>query len=269
MKKHTTIIKQATKINLLDWLILVSVIILVFVVYTPVTIWNEESSFRSRSRDNMLVINDAQFFFHELTGNYTSDTTILFNLVGQCVDSLKVDSLYFGSRSIKINRSSYNMDDTLIRVDIDRDFHDRVDTTFSAPVNLYIDKIDTIYTVLMMSEVEEIGSDFDTLYVNNDRLGIYTEDDYNFKGVIDTNIVSRSEKITDYYRNKFELSSQFLYCPVSKSPYVLTIDTLDNKARFSVKSPLDLEYSERRYIFFKFYAGDHGSITNGYTSWVK
>tara|TARA_Y100000588_G_scaffold122210_1_gene133882 strand:- start:163 stop:1020 length:858 start_codon:yes stop_codon:yes gene_type:complete len=262
-------LKVSRKINILDWLILIVVLMIIFVVYTPLSIWSEEDFYRIESRNNMLVVNDAQKFYYELTGRYTTDTTILFQLVEQSMDSLKMDSLFYGERVIKIDRSSLSLNDTLINVNLEKDFHKRVDTTFSAPVNLYIDKIDTIYTIVMNSEVDDTEQIFDTLFVNNDRLSIYTDDDYNFKGVIDTTIVSRSEKMTDYYRNKFHLESSFLYCPISGDPYVLSIDSLDDREVFNIESPLPPKYSERRYLFFKFYSGEHGSIKDGYTSWIN
>ena len=71
-------LKVSRKINILDWLILIVVFLIIFVVYTPLSIWSEEEFYRIESRNNMLVVNDAQKFYYELTGRYTIDTTILF-----------------------------------------------------------------------------------------------------------------------------------------------------------------------------------------------
>tara|TARA_B100000945_G_scaffold320940_1_gene332877 strand:+ start:3094 stop:3909 length:816 start_codon:yes stop_codon:yes gene_type:complete len=261
--------KTYKRINILDWSILFVVILLIFVVYTPLGIWAEEESYRQESRNNMLVVNSAQDFFYELTGRYTLDTTILFKLVEQSMDSLKMDSLFYGQRYINVDRGGFGIDDTLINVNLDKDFHKRVDTTFSAPVNLYIDKADTIFTIAMLSESDESEQILDTLFVNNARLGTYIEDDYNFRGIIDTSIIIRSEKTTDYYRNKYKLESSFFYCPITGDPYKFSIDSLDGEPTFKIESPLPDGYSERRYLFFKFYSGEHGSIKDGYTSWIN
>ena len=59
------------KIEILDWGIIFAAIIMLFMVYIPRSIWQEEVKIRDEARHRMLAISNAQEFYKELTGSYT------------------------------------------------------------------------------------------------------------------------------------------------------------------------------------------------------
>ena len=54
------------KIEMLDWGIIVASIIMLFMIYIPKSIWNEEIKIRNEARHRMLAISNAQEFYKEL-----------------------------------------------------------------------------------------------------------------------------------------------------------------------------------------------------------
>ena len=84
------------KIEFLDWGIIFAAIIMLFMVYIPVSIWKEEVEIRNEARHRMSAISNAQGFYKELTGSYTMDGKHLFELVEAAMDSLIADSLFLG-----------------------------------------------------------------------------------------------------------------------------------------------------------------------------
>ena len=61
------------KISVLDWGIVISAILLSLTVYLPQSIWEEEVKFRKESRHRMTAIANAEEFYFEMTGIYTTD----------------------------------------------------------------------------------------------------------------------------------------------------------------------------------------------------
>ena len=204
------------KIEILDWGIIFSTIIMLFMVYMPVSIWQEEMKIRNEARHRMLAISNAQEFYKELTGTYTMDGEHLFLLVEAAMDSLLADSLFLGTQYIKLQSGHY-------KVNMEEDFEIRVDTTFSHSENIRVTTLDTIYAIgLNNSE----GSGVDTIFVNADNLGYYKSQS-NFYGIFNQDTTSRSELITDYLRMKYHLTSDLLYCPISKKKYIFEINNTD------------------------------------------
>ena len=74
------------KINLLDWGIIFSTLIMFSMVYIPQIIWSEEDSYKRESRHRMSVISNAQDFYHEMVGDYAYDGFLLFDLVEAAMD---------------------------------------------------------------------------------------------------------------------------------------------------------------------------------------
>ena len=251
--------KMDKKIEILDWGIIFAAIIMLFMVYIPKSIWQEEVKIRNEARHRMLSISYAQDFYKELTGSYTMDGSHLFELVEAAMDSLIADSLFLGERDIKLQSGEY-------KVNMEKDFDIRVDTTFSNPENIRIAKLDTIYTIGLNNSKSEA---IDTIFVNPRNLDYYKSQS-NFYAVFNQDTVSRSELITDYLRMKYHLSDELLYCPISKEKYIFEIDST-NKENFifSVKTPLSEDYTDRRFIIFSFESGDHGKVVGGNTSWVQ
>ena len=217
------------KISILDWGIVISAILLLLTVYLPQLIWKEEVKFRNEGRHRMSAIANAEEFYFEITGIYTSDGEHLFELVEAAMDSLIADSLFTGEQIINLHGNAYP-------VTLERGFEIRVDTTFSAPTELYFSYEDTIYTV-GLKNAESGGTD--TLFVNVRDLAKYQSDEY-FQDIYSTDIVTRTELRTDYLRKKYHLNDNILYCPLTNDPYIFEVDTSGEDPVFTVISPLIL-----------------------------
>jgi len=254
-------INYKNKISTLDWGIIISSLLLLLAVFLPQSIWLEEEEYKAEGRKRMTDIANAQEFYFEITGEYTMDGKHLFKLVEAAMDSLIADSLFIGSREIKLEDKSYS-------VNLERGFEVRVDTTFSIPEELYFTYDDTLYSVGLRN-IDSGG--IDTLFVNIRDLAQYQLDE-NFKEIIASDIVKRSEYRTDYLRKKYHLDEKFLSCPVTGESYVFEIDTTGDDSVFKVTSPLHLlkePYEEARFGIFTFEAGDHGFIHDGQKSWAE
>ena len=247
------------KINLLDWGIIIATLIMLVMVYVPQIIWNEENYYKKEARHRMSVISNAQDFFYEISGNYTIDGKHLFELVEAAMDSSIADSLFIGNQIINIESNKYN-------VIIPKGFGQKVDTTFSFPVSIKKTTLDTIYTVGIKNDKENT---IDTLYVNGRNINRYLTNP-SFHKIYSSNAVVRSERDTDYLRKKFHLNYELLNCPVTNIPYLFEIEDNDEDVKlFNVKSPLQEDYYERRFLIFKFKPGNHGSIIGGIKSWAE
>ena len=249
------------KISVLDWGIVISAILLLLTVYLPQSIWEEEATFRKEGRHRMTAIANAEEFYFEITGTYTSNGEHLFELVEAAMDSLIADSLFTGEQIINLKGNTYP-------VNMERGFETRVDTTFSAPTDLYFSYEDTIYTVGLKNP-ESGGTD--TLFVNVRDLARYQSDKY-FQDIYNTDIVARTELRTDYLRKKYHLNLSMLYCPLTNDPYIFTVDSTNDEAVFTVTSPLHIleePYTESRFGVFIFEAGDHGYIRDSQKSWAE
>ena len=249
------------KISILDWGIIISALLLMIAVYLPPIIWQEEEKFKKEGRQRMSDIANAEDFFFEMTGSYTLDGKHLFKLVEAAMDSLIADSLFTGKKNIKLGETTYP-------ITLNRGFEIRVDTTFSAPIELYFNYEDTVYSVGLRN-LESGGTD--TLFVNMRDLSAYQADE-NFQKIFSMDVVDRSELRTDYLRKKYHLDDNLLNCPVTQKPYIFEIDSTDDEVIFQVTSPLYIleePYTESRFAVFRFKAGNHGYIRGGQTSWAE
>ena len=288
--------KYDKQIGLLDWLIFISIIILFFMVYVPLSVWEEEGYYRELRRDRMKNIAYAEEFFYELTGEYTTDINELFPLVEAAMDSLIADSTFVGKQTINIQSGTYE-------VSMDESFHIRVDTTFSTPEIIKLNVIDTLYKVGIANE--DNNSLVDTIWVNsksyidykNDSkfIGEYITHYENENGdIVDPSVYFKDEQLyktnnfkpqkmkltkhvdtqTNYLRRKFHLKENLVYCPISKNnidkkKFILNIDKANPSSPiFSIKSPLTKDDNELRYGIFRFRPGKMESIVAGEKSWA-
>ncbi len=280
------------QIGMLDWLIFFSIIILITVVYVPLSVWDEENHYKKIRRERMKHISNAEDFYYELTGTYTTDINELTSLVEAAMDSLIADSTFVGKQYIALNNEDYE-------VTMDESFHTRVDTTFSIPEIIKETTIDTLYKIGVINE--DNANLIDTLWANSANLSTYKNssnyvDQYithyeNEMGLIvnvneyDLNIHSnyipkkmkiaeRVTKTTNFIRRKFHLNPNFIYCPISKNNYnkkkfILSIDESNPSSPiFSVISPITKDDNEMRYGIFRFTPGKSESIVAGEKSWA-
>ena len=245
------------RVGILDWGIIFSFLIMLVIIYIPLNIWAEEEKYKKDSRNRMEIISNAEEFYKEITGSYTTDGEKLFFLVDAAIDSTIADSLFFGKQNIFFRDKSFE-------VNISKGFLDRADTTFSVGVKRKINVIDTIFTVKMKNP--ELNT-FDTTYVNTNDIDNIKQDSLFIK-IINFNETSYSETFTDYISKKFKLTNNLLNCPLTGKPYELIINNTDpEEVFFKVKSPVPIDYKERRFFFFSFESGEHGYIEDKKKSW--
>ena len=286
------------KIGILDWLIFLSVIIMVLMVYMPLQVWEEENKYKTERRNRMKYINLAEEFYFELMGEYTTNVNELFSVVESAVDSLIADTTFTGKQIININDKKYF-------VNLDLSFAERVDTTFSIPERIKKTYLDTLYRIGVVNEQNKNITD--TVWVNKkqlinikdtpsfirkyfthyeddseNRLSIeeFNKDKNNFK---DLGYKPKKEKIekrfsmqTNYLRRKFHLNNDFVYCPISKNndslKFSLKIDDSEpKKPIFIIESPVNVEenHNEMRYGIFRYRPGKQETIVGGVKSWAE
>lgn len=248
LPKHITVL-------ILDWFIVAAITILMIVIYVPRGIWAEEDAYRKESRRRMEIIQDAQEFYRTMGTSYAEDGELLIRLVSQAHDSLIADTTFFGSQLIHIDGEPYE-------VNIPEGLGIQMDTTFSVGREMKREVLDTTYTITLWNMERAV---YDTIYRNGMRSLSAIMKDSTFSEVLDTAYGSHPEVYTDYSWNRFRLSDDLLFCPITKLPYEITIDSVGNKV--TVASPIKDTYVDSRYLFFKFRAEDHGEIVDGEASW--
>ena len=249
------------KIGILDWLIFFSIILMFVMVYVPQSIWAEEDKYKKLRREQMEIISQAEEFYYEITGKYTTDYKELFMVVESAVDSLIADSLFVGKQSMNLNNKVYD-------VMLNPGYHIVVDTTFSKLEKLKIEVEDTLYSITVRNSEGSI----DSLVVNSRIINKYKKDS-TLVNVYDTVTQSRTETQSNYMRRKFHLNEDLIYCPISLSnqnkKFILELVKGSNgQNQFKISSPIDKEDIERRYLIFKYNPGKDEYILNGQKSWA-
>lgn len=248
LKRHTTSL-------ILDWMIIFSVAILMGTIYIPKMIWAEEDGFEREAHRRMTIINDAEDFYRTLTGKYTTDGEFLFKIIAQVHDSLIADSTYINRQRVYVAGAPYN-------VDIPAGMAFQMDTTFSVGRKIRVEMLDTTYTITLRND----DGGQDTLYIGGAR-GVYRirTDDPDFIAIIDTSRGSHTEVLTDYDLYRYFLTPDLLVSEADGQKFSLVINSATTE--FAVTSPIDGEYVEARYFFFRFRALNHGTIVGGDPSW--
>jgi len=240
---------------ILDWLVVIAAVILMVVIYVPKRIWAEEGTYRTESHRRMQIIQDAEEFYNTVRGNYITDGDFLFKLISQTHDSLIADTTFAGLQIVHVDGSPY-------RVNIPEFLSYQMDTTFSVGRQLRRDVLDTTYTVTLWNDERAA---YDTLYINGSSGLAQVKQDTAFSEVLDTSYGSHSEVYSDYKWNRFRLEPELLVCPITRKPFIISLDSTESE--LTIASPITGEYVESRYILFKFEAKDHGKIVDGYPSW--
>lgn len=240
---------------ILDWMIIFSLAILMGTIYIPKMIWAEESNFEREAHRRMTIINDAEEFYNTLTGEYTTDGEFLFQIVSQVHDSLIADSTFINQQIVKVAGMPHT-----INIPVAMAF--QMDTTFSVGRQIRVEMLDTTYTITLRND----DGGQDTLYIDGVRgLRRIQNDDPDFLAVIGKDVGSHKEVLTEYDLYRFFLTSNLLVSEADGQIFSLAINPVTNE--FSVTSPIDGEYVESRYFFFRFRAINHGTIVGGEPSW--
>ncbi len=240
------------KIDLLEILIIVTVLLMIIVIYVPVAIWEEENFYTRESRFRMNNLYDLEVFYKSLTGGYSSDYYESMNVVNAIRDSVVADSLFIENQKVFLNGKSY-------LVDVYESFSFEYDTTFGFLSFRRDTILDTTVHIIVYDQ--DLGRE-DSIYIRKSDLNQYAGQD-NFKGVINEEPTSRVE-LVEYYKTFLPDSSTY-YCPLVGEKYDISIS--DDSNSLSVSSPILETYVEPRYLFFSFKANSHGIIQDGTRSW--
>ena len=90
------------KNDLLELIIIFSILLLIVVIYVPVAIWEEEESFQKESRYRMENLYNVQSFYKRIVGKYNSNFFEAMNLINAARDSSLADSLFTGEMKINL-----------------------------------------------------------------------------------------------------------------------------------------------------------------------
>ncbi|UCH61868.1 MAG: hypothetical protein JSU77_08640 [Fidelibacterota bacterium] len=246
--KHNSIL-------MLDWLVVIVAIILIVVIYVPKRIWAEEERYQTESRRRMQIIQDAENFFNTIRGDYTTDGNILFKLISQAYDSLIADTTFIDFQIIDVDGSPY-------RVNIPEFLSYQMDTTFTVGRQLRQEVLDTTYTITLWNDERAAN---DTIFINGSVGFAQVKLDSAFREVLDTSYSTHNEVYTDYKWNRYRLESELLNCPVTRKPFIISLDS--TTIELTIASPIVDEHVEPRYVAFKFKAKNHGKIVGGDPSW--
>ena len=245
---------EKTAAVVLDWLLLGASLMLIVVIYIPQGIWAEENSAMDESRRRLAIISKTQDLFHTITSEWTTDGDYLFQLMSQAHDTLTGDTTFIGKQIVIVNELPR-------RVNIPGGLGYQMDTTFSSPRPVRNVILDTTYTVVLWDA--ELAS-HDTIYLTGIKSLVQFEDDPAFRGIPDTAYGSHIEVDNDYSWYRYRLTPNLLSSPVTGERFILEIDSTGT---LSIIDPLPINYSEYRFLFFRYKPRNIGRIEDGIPSW--
>jgi len=243
---------KPTMVKALNYVALLLSLVLIAVIYIPSVIWEQEAAVRNEGRKRMMIMNNVQKFYHQMTDRYQPDPITAMNVVSAVRDSTRADSNYFGKQELRLDGSKFD-------VDVPKNFFTYFDTTFAFSYKKRDTLIDTTYKVTKWNT--ELFT-WDTLYVLSNRWKAL-QSDSSYGDVVG---VETSERIMEntYYR-PFYLTEKYAQDPLIHEYLIITTDSNGYK----IKCPIKGEYKERKYFFFTFKDTCHGWIENDQKSWDK
>jgi hypothetical protein len=238
--------------DLIELIIVLGLIFILFAIYVPVSIWEEEDRYKNISHFRMNTIYNIQEFYKNLTGDYATDGLWAMNVVNAVRDSLTADSTYLDKQLLGLHRNKINLN-------IAKGFDVEFDTTFGFQKFRKDTIMDTTVKILTFSE--QLSRN-DTVYIQKKNLSVMLSSE-NFRNILSEESVKRVESI-DYYDTYMPDTSMF-YCPLTSQPY--NIKFIEDKLR--IESPIEDIYKKPRFLIFSLKAQNHGYIEDGILSWSK
>ena len=238
--------------DLIELIIVLGLIFILFAIYVPVSIWEEEDRYENISHFRMNTIYNIQEFYKNLTGDYATDGLWAMNVVNAVRDSLTADSTYLDKQLLGLHRNKINLN-------IAKGFDVEFDTTFGFQKFRKDTIMDTTVKILTFSE--QLSRN-DTVYIQKKNLSEMLSSE-NFRNILSEESVKRVESI-DYYDTYMPDTSMF-YCPLTSQPY--NIEFIEDKLR--IESPIEDIYKKPRFFIFSLKAQNHGYIEDGILSWSK
>ena len=235
--------------DLIELIIVFGLVFILFAIYVPVSIWEEEDRYESVSHFRMNTIHHIQEIYKNLTGDYATDGLWAMNVVNAVRDSLTADSTYLDKQLLGLFQNKINLN-------IPRGFDVEFDTTFG----FQRFRKDTT-TVQVLTFSEQLSRN-DTVYIQKKNLSEMLASE-TFRDVLGEESVKRVESI-NYYETFMPDTSMF-YCPLTSQPY--KIEFIEDKLR--IESPIEHIYKKPRFFIFSLKAQNHGYIEDGILSWSK
>lgn len=128
------------------------------------------------------------------------------------------------------------------------------------------DDLNDIDWLELLAMVDELKRDLKTEVEFGDTLKVQ----YSFKirKISNIEIINRRINVEDYDRKRYDISYNNLLCPITNQEFIIDIDYSDiDNPYYTIVSPTNEYYSERRYVFFKFQPGNPGMIKDDEVSW--
>ena len=238
--------------DLIELIIVLGLVFILFAIYVPVSIWEEEDQYKNISHFRMNTIHNIQEFYKNLTGDYATDGLWAMNVVNAVRDSLTADSTYLDKQLLGLHRNKINLN-------IPKGFDVEFDTTFGFQKFRKDTIMDTTVKILTFSE--QLSRN-DTVYIQKKNLSEMLSSE-TFRNILGEESVKRVESI-DYYETYMPDTSMF-YCPLTSQPY--SIEFIEDKLR--IESPIEDIYKKPRFFIFTLKAQNHGYIEDGILSWSK
>lgn len=245
-----TPIFKPTLVKALNYVAMLLAFVLIIVIYVPSVIWEQEDAVRNEGRRRMVILNEVQKYYHQMTNEYQTNPVTAMNVISAVRDSTRADSNYFGEQHLTI-------EDGRFKLNVPKKFYTYFDTTFAFSYKKKDTLIDTTYKVTKWNN--ELFT-WDTLYILADRWRVL-ESDSSYGDVVG---VEQSERIMEntYYR-PYYLTEKIAKSPLIDEFYIFSSDS----DGYRIKDPIKGVYKERKYFFFTFKDTCQGWIENDQKSW--
>jgi len=176
-------------------------------------------------------------------------------VINAAYDSVKADTAWRGNQTLALP--------FVYDLQVPPNYTKMYDTTFVKTRRSQTVVADTTFQVII--ELDTVTSEMDTSWIPVRDIDDM-RDRYPNLQMVDTSITRQTRWITKEYPNP--PTEDWLYCPLTGKPYILKV-TGENVQHLRISSPIEGEYTERRYVFFTFSDTSHGYIEDGELSWEE
>lgn len=234
------------------WITVILLVVLLFVIVIPWSIWKEEQYYRDLCHWKMTNLWNSQRLYHDLRKEYNPNLREALQFIDQVRDSVLADSMYVRDQRINFNNE-------WVKIFVPPYWHEDFDTSFANSYSAQDTSEEIIYTALVPNDQTGL---IDTMYLNRVRDRWMYADTLWEGRIIDTNVEMRIERVMKY--DRYNLVDSLLICPLVKEMYTASLSE-DSVLTIYCPTRGGVEYS--RYYFFTFSDTGHGHIRDGNRSW--
>ena len=213
--------------------------------------------------DSTLADTSYQAYWDELV-TYLNDVAVddstnsgqfAHMIIQAAYDSLQGDTTWTGQQTVTVP-FTYDLF-------VSRDYKGVYDTTFVTTERRETTVLDTSYHAIVAADEDTVSKD--TLWFPKRDL---SDMEFRYPNIryIDTSVTRETRWISETIPNRPKMD--WLYCPLTGKPYEIRLFGGDVQ-HLRISSPIEDEYSERRYFVFTFSDTSHGYIEDGETSWEE